>query len=129
MEFVEVTNNKERMCHTLALCATCPLYKLNNGTELYCESFIKNYPERAEELIMKWAEENSAKTNEQVFIEIMQEKFGDAFSDFPVDIVELTESCKYTCPNYPNCYGCKRKEAIEFWNKEYKEAEKDVRSN
>jgi hypothetical protein len=121
MEFVEVMKHKQRMCNSVGVCWHCPLFTNNNGSNIICEEFIRTYPEKAEEIIMKWAEKHPIKTN--------KDKFDEIFSDFPVDIERMTEQCKYDCPNYPNCYGCNRKEAIEFWDKEYEEVNKDESSN
>ena len=69
MEFVEVIKAKERMHKAAKACARCPLGRTNNGTGLFCDEFIKTYPEKAEELIMKWTKEHPIKTNGDHFLD------------------------------------------------------------
>lgn len=121
MEFVEVVKQKGRMCDSNKQCSNCILSSYNNEKDIDCGTFMTTYPEKAEKIIMKWAEEHPVKTNKDKFYEI--------FSDFPLDIFEITKTCRANCASYPRCNGCNRKEAIEFWNKEYKEVEKDAVSN
>ena len=104
------------MCATkLGPCDSyCPLHASNNGTGLACGTFIYAYPEEAEKLIAKWAEDHPANTNKDKFYEI--------FPDFPLDIVEITkEICSANCALYPHCNSCDRKKVIDFWKKEYEE--------
>ena len=121
MEFVEVMKHKGRLCNGIEQCGKCILSSDNNGKDVICSDFMVIYSEEAEKVIMKWAEEHPVKTN--------KDKFNEIFPDFPVDIVNPTKQCKYNCSNYPNCYGCNSKEALEFWDKEYQEVEKDAVSN
>lgn len=115
MNFVEAVKTRKRMCAAkLGPCDSyCPLYTSNNGTGLPCRTFIETYPEEAEKLIAKWAEDHPANTNKDKFYEI--------FPDFPVDIVEMTKTCRANCASYPRCNGCNRKKAIDFWKEEYEE--------
>ena len=125
MEFVEVIKQKERMCE--GLCYDCPLSSRNNGTLLVCKELIKNYPEEAEEIIMKWAKEHPIKTNRQVFMEVMQEKFGDILN--PNKLHNMLDN--YCCVLFNgDCDGnCKTCDQNKFWDKEYEEVTKDASSN
>ena len=124
MEFVEVMKTERRMCRTIGMCKYCPLSSSNNGTSIICGDVIKDRPERAEEIITKWAKEHPAKTNRQIFIEIMQEKFGDAFNPNKLQVILEEHGC--TLFN-ENCDGnCKTCDQYYFWDKEYEEVEKDA---
>ena len=113
MEFVEVMKQKERMCHSEESCRQCPLGISNNGLDLFCSRAFRERPEKAEEIIMKWAEGHPIKTN--------LDKFNELFPDYPMDISEVLKECGTRCVSYPRCEECNRKKAIDFWEKEYKE--------
>lgn len=127
MEFVEVMKHRKRMCNSIRACQYCPLYSGNNGISVICHDIIITHPEEAEKIIMKWAEEHPIKTNRQVFEEVLKEKFGDTF-DMPRLMGRLNTCNIYSekCPVNDNCKTCDQK---KFWDKEYKEVEKDAVSN
>lgn len=129
MEFVEVMKIKERICdyYDRTRCMECLLGKANNGKRVGCPIFITKYPEEAQKIMMKWAEEHPVKTNRQVFIEAMHEKFGDAFNPNKLQVVLEGNGC--TLFN-GDCDGnCKTCDQYNFWNYEYKEVEKDAIGN
>lgn len=126
MEFVEVIKQKGRMCNSTKECTNCPLSINNNGKDIRCGMFMITYPEKTEEIIMKWAEKHPIKINREVFTEIMQEKFGDAFNLNKLQVVLEENGC--TLFN-GNCDGnCKTCDQYNFWDYEYKEVEKDADS-
>lgn len=127
MEFAEVMKPKGRLCDSNAQCSNCILSSYNNGKDIDCGKFMTTYPEEAEKLIMKWAEEHPIKTNKQVFEEVLKEKFGDTF-DMPRLMGRLNTCNIYSekCPVNDNCKTCDQK---KFWDKEYHEVEKDAVSN
>lgn len=120
MEFAEAVKIREKMCEYYYNnnCLKCPLSEHNNGTKLTCDSFIGTYPDEAEEIIIKWAEENLAKTNGQHFLE-----------EFPVAYVSTREynsdgiEMVYVKPNLPDINYCMSFPA-KWWDKEYEEVEK-----
>ena len=70
MEFIEAMKIKKRMCEYYAEgCVNCPLTILNNDTEEPCHEFIVLYPEKAEEILTKWAKEHPQKTILMDFLE------------------------------------------------------------
>lgn len=80
-EFTEVMKQRKRMCKQFPrkdefLCDYCPIDSDNNGHNIDCSSFILKYPQEAEEIIMKWAEKNRIKTNEDVWKETFRKTFG-----------------------------------------------------
>ncbi len=58
-------------------CANCPLSYCNNGKDLFCEPFEKEYPEDAIAIVQKWSDEHPQKTYQDDFFE----KFPDAQKD------------------------------------------------
>lgn len=63
MEFVEIMKIKRRMCKTdESECTECPFDIENNGVKLLCEEFMSEYPEKAEEILKRWAEDHPQKT-------------------------------------------------------------------
>lgn len=116
-EFVEVMKHKKRMCDTLYCkghkCTKCQMDFENNGKFLDCRTFVIDYPQEAEEIIMKWAKENPVKTNADVF----RETFGH-------EIAKNPHGCSgINCPNEQ--YVCDSCTLNGFWNKEYKEPKGD----
>lgn len=109
-EFVEVIKHKKRMCKERA----CGLCEIGNGcmSGQHCNSYMMENPEKAEEIIMKWAEENSVKTNADKFKEV-----------FGVDIFKDTiHNCAGIRRNANKCEECKYN---GFWIKEYIEPKED----
>lgn len=68
MKFVEAFKTVKRMCD-IEHCLTCPLSEDNNGTKESCCYFMIQFPEKAEKIITKWAEEHPQKTILQDFLE------------------------------------------------------------
>lgn len=76
MEFVEYMKIKKRMTKTnngdcLIHCHKfeCPLHATSNGHNLNCIIFERMYPEKAEAIVQKWADEHPRKTILQEFLE------------------------------------------------------------
>ena len=73
MEFVEAMKIRVRMCterpSDYFSCSGCPLSSNNNGVGMNCTEFLMYHPEKAEEILTKWAEEHPQKTILQDFLE------------------------------------------------------------
>jgi hypothetical protein len=70
-EFKRVMNDKKRMCEMyISNCKTCPLNSDNNGTNLKCEDFFRENPEKAEKIIEDWTNKNPVITNADKFKEV-----------------------------------------------------------
>lgn len=77
-EFQEVMKQKKRMCNTrIDGCYDCVLYYKRSGKNISCSKFCSEYPQQAEEIIMKWAEENRIQTNAEKFKEVFGVKLLD----------------------------------------------------
>lgn len=114
-EFVEVIKTKDRMCRSLKhRCDDCPIQRYIDNPNYNCpvtpwhnscESFLINYPQEAEEIIMEWAKANPAKTNAEIFKEL-----------FGVQIIKTPKNCGGIRCSELNCDTCKYN---GFWDKEF----------
>lgn len=60
-DFIEVINHRIRMCNGIygtGDCTNCPLEKFHGGCTDSCDAWILDNPEKAQSLILKWAEEH-----------------------------------------------------------------------
>lgn len=53
-EFIEVMKKKYEICNYYSKCTECPLHLSNDSYAINCNSLIKNFPQKAEEIIMEW---------------------------------------------------------------------------
>ena len=51
-----------RMCKAHRLCGDCPVTLNNNNSNLQCMTFVARYPDKANEIILKWCEEHPVET-------------------------------------------------------------------
>lgn len=49
-------------------CFNCPISGANNGENKDCVKFVRLYPEKATEIIRKWAEEHPQKTRAECIV-------------------------------------------------------------
>ena len=103
-EFQEIMRIHKRMCQSYKVCAECCIYKIPNVS---CKTYIYKYPEDAEKLLLKWAEEHPIKTNAEKF----KEMFG---------IKTTLEGC-FGIPCVHHDADCPTCEYQHFWEREYKE--------
>lgn len=111
MEFIEAFKTVKRMCD-IEHCLTCPLSEDNNKTKESCCDFIIQFPEKAEEILTKWAEEHPVKTMLQDFLEKypnapLEEEYGAP----NVCVFNLGYIKERDCGNYD--YSCKK-----CWNRQ-----------
>lgn len=61
-----------RMCRTYDTlgCHYCPLSHCKNGLRQDCGDFIKEYPDKANEIILKWCEEHPIETRQSKFLKM-----------------------------------------------------------
>lgn len=52
--------SNDGMCQLM--CSDCPLSKANNGTEMVCKAFEREYPERAIIIVQRWSDAHPKKT-------------------------------------------------------------------
>ena len=51
-------------------CKYCPLGSSNNKKGITCDQITRKYPDKANEIILKWCEEHPVKTRQDKFLEI-----------------------------------------------------------
>lgn len=113
-EFKTVIKELDRMCGSLSKCADgCPLYNWH-GKPWYedCYQAVKNQPEEAEKIIVRWAAEHPADT--------MLQKFKELFPNAPL--------CNGTPKACPAMLGwtavntdCANSFCCDCWNRPYEE--------
>ena len=62
-----------RMCkanNSLEKCLKCPLHEDNNGEQSDCDEFVKNFTDKANEIILNWCEEHPIKTRQSEFLKM-----------------------------------------------------------
>lgn len=69
-EFVKVVTEKNRMCAANKCCSNCPLSAKSRRSDITCSTFLKESPEEAEEIILRWAAEHPFKSNGTKFCEV-----------------------------------------------------------
>lgn len=69
MDAVDFIKTKERMTKSCRNCEGCSLSFENNGKRMFCDTFIKKYPEEAVRIVEEWGKEHPLKTRRQVFFE------------------------------------------------------------
>lgn len=118
MDAVEFLKEKSRMCNTFNLCdgggykETCELYKEG----LTCADYTNDYPEKAVEIVERWAKEHPRKTRQSELLKLFPraEKAADGMVAFcPEDM-----DSKFVCPikngGYRDqCIGCREKYWLE----------------
>ena len=119
MDAVEFLKEKSRMCNTFNLCdgggykETCELYKEG----LTCADYTNDYPEKAVEIVERWAKEHPKKTRQSKFLKV--------FPAAKVDIDNVPVICPKDlhidfrcCVNpgertYGQCRNCRKKYWLE----------------
>lgn len=114
MKAVDYLKEKARMTNNCDTCRNCPLDNVENM--MSCVILESNYPEKAVEIVEKWAKENPVKTYLSVLLEKLPNTklYGGSFPKFcPHTVFNTNEKCT---PD-TNCKDC--------WEREYKEVEND----
>jgi len=69
-DFKIVMNEKARMCKQIGSCDKCPLSVRKNKANVFCDTFMREHPEEADNIIMQWSKEHPAITNRRKFEEV-----------------------------------------------------------
>lgn len=93
-EFKTVMRELQRLCSGRK-CGSCPVgSKTFNERESYCSVWVKNHPEEAERIIMKWSAEHPIMTNAKKFEQVFGFSFYYRFGGSDVDTAWLAEEYK-----------------------------------
>lgn len=116
-----------RMCkHFDDDCQECPVFYKQTETGLSCEKFIRNYPDKANEIILNWCKEHPIKTRQSEFLKMFPN--AQISSDGVIEIMPCAiEKNKHITSNssctvahgFNNCDECRKK----FWLAEVDENE------
>lgn len=91
-------------------CENCPMSFRNNGVDIGCNSFVKNYTEQAVEIVQKWSDEHPQKTR----LEDLKEKYPKAVVNI---IGGKPDICVKTLGYGENPKGCGHADkCVECWN-------------
>lgn len=77
-----------RMCKKMTKCNDCPLSYKVNKKNIFCDDFMLEYPDEANESILKWCEEHPIETRQDSFLKM--------FPNTPKDENEILN----LCPNH-----------------------------
>ena len=120
MDAVEFLKEKSRMCNTFNLCdgggykETCELYKEG----LTCADYTNDYPEKAVEIVERWAKEHPKKTRQSKFLKVFPKvsMTPDGIIAFCPDSMDSEFECpRKTRDNIdPICGECRK----EYWLEE-----------
>lgn len=121
MDAVEFLKEKSRMCNAFNLCdgggykEACKLYKEG----LTCADYTNDYPEKAVEIVERWAKEHPRKTRQSEFLKMHPDAhvFQGTLAINPcqIEVSRLnTEECHTYADNEAGCLACRDK----YWNEE-----------
>lgn len=122
MDAVEFLKEKSRMCNTFNLCdgggykETCELYKEG----LTCADYTNDYPEKAVEIVERWAKEHPRKTRQSELLKLFPrvEKAADGMVAFCPEDMDSEFVCPIKNGGYRDqCIGCREK----YWLEEVEE--------
>ena len=109
-----------RMCKAHKDCKFCPLSCDVNGMAISCLDMIRDYPDKANEIILKWCKGHPKKTRQSKFLEMFPN------ADLSFNYIDICPSAvdkhligKTICAG-GNCSECKK----EFWLAEVEENDK-----
>lgn len=104
-----------RMCNKMGLeCKECPLSSENNCEGEFCDDFIIKFPDKANEIILKWGAEHPVKTR--------QEKFLEMFPNADVNARGVLEICPFKLEKEVKCRSEYCEECRQnYWSEEVEE--------
>ena len=101
-----------RMCTKHKDCRNCPLSVDVNRMNIACLDLVRDYPNKANEIILKWCEEHPVETRQSELLK--------AFPNVPIDF-ETVSICpldfdkrfdvEMWCHSHEDCTTCKK----EYW--------------
>lgn len=93
-----------RMCKTITECEGCPLGSKNNGEGIACSFLMRQTPDKANEIIIKWCEEHPVETRQDRFLKMFPN--AKINSDGIIMISPCTLEGGETIPKNFHCSPC-----------------------
>lgn len=90
-------------------CYDCPLGAKNNGANISCLAFEAAHPEKAVEIVEKWAKENPGKTRRSEFLKMFPNAAPLYIDPCHIDTNMTDNKCRNK-----SCFECRQ----EYWNQE-----------
>ena len=59
-----------RICKNQKYCETCPLFSRANGMNVPCIILLREYPDKANEIILNWCKEHPVETRQDRFLKM-----------------------------------------------------------
>lgn len=89
----------ERMCDTYGdghTCQECPLSSKNNDKCCHCDDLMRNFPDRAIEIVQKWSDEHPQKTRLEDLLEMFPDTplREDGLLDFLPTLLGYCKDCR-----------------------------------
>ena len=113
MTAIEYLKAHSRMTKNCGIdCDKCPFSRYNNGEDYNCAELERNRPEKAIEIVEKWAKEQPIKTRQSEFLKIFPDSETD--SNGIINFCPLRVNRRYYCGIYDDCEKCRKK----FWSEE-----------
>lgn len=104
-----------RMCRAATTrCSKCPLNSSNNGAGIICSTFVKQCPDKANEIILKWCEEHPVVTRQDRLLKMFPKT---KTCNGVIDICPISFGGE--CSIGDNCSECEK----EYWLAEVEENE------
>lgn len=111
-DFIKLAAARKRMCKAIygetgATCEGCPLREYHDGTPAECNDFILDSPEKAQQIIIKWARKNP-EVRMPTWNEWHDEYFPDCKPSFcpQVFVPEERFSCAWNDIGCSRCKDC-----------------------
>mgnify|MGYP006928574152 CR=1 FL=1 len=113
MDAVEFFKQRARMCGSFDNCCECGLYRRNPGNSALCEDYCFEEPEKAVQVVEKWAAEHPVKTRLSEYRRLFPNANMD---EYPLGCVKAY-NMGVNCENFKDCEECKR----AYWMQEVDE--------
>lgn len=104
-----------RMCRSYRDCRDgCGMYEEGVLLKLSCRTFIAEHPDKAKEIVEKWAKEHPMKTRQAVFLELYPNAALDEDGVLNVHPCDIDKG--FICYGREMCEECRK----EYWGGEAK---------
>ncbi len=94
-----------RMCNTNEFCSDCPM----NESDKDCYDLMREYPDKANEIILKWCKEHPVKTRQDEFLKMFPNAGID--ENGVVTICPICVDTNFNCVSSISCPKCRE----EYW--------------